>query len=66
MVRDSVGMVAGCNFWGWGGLAEPEHEMWQRGDDYTGDPAQEAQGLNSVFACDSSTIATIKQLTIND
>lgn len=66
MVRDSVGMIAGCNFWGWGGLAEPEHEMWQRGDDYTGDPAQEAQGLNSVFACDSSTIATIKQLTIND
>jgi mannan endo-1,4-beta-mannosidase len=31
------------------------------GDDYTGDPAQEAQGLNSVFAGDKSTLAVIKQ-----
>jgi mannan endo-1,4-beta-mannosidase len=30
------------------------------GDDYTGDPAQEAQGLNSVFAGDSTTLAVIK------
>lgn len=67
MVRDSTtAMLAGCNFWGWGGLAKPEHEMWQRGDDYTGDPAQEAQGLNSVFACDTSTIAVIKQLAIDN
>lgn len=25
------------------------HEYWVPGDDYTGDPAQEQQGLNSVF-----------------
>ena len=31
----------------------------KRGDDYTGDPAQEQQGLNSVFATDS-TIEIIK------
>lgn len=54
-------LLAGCNFWGWGGLAVPssEHVFWQTGDDYTGDPAQEEQGLNSVFASDSSTISLI-------
>ena len=50
---------AGCNFWGWGGFAKPKHEQWQVGDDYTGDPAQEAQGLNSVFSTDISTLAII-------
>lgn len=54
------GKFAGCNFWGWGGLAKPRHEQWQVGDDYTGDPAQEQQGLNSVFITDSSTIKVIK------
>ena len=55
-------LLAGCNFWGWGGLAVPssEHVFWQPGDDYTGDPAQEEQGLNSVFASDSSTISLIR------
>ncbi|MBR5963785.1 MAG: cellulase family glycosylhydrolase [Bacteroidaceae bacterium] len=52
---------AGCNFWAWGGFANPAHEMWLPGDDYTGDPAQEQQGLNSVFASDSSTVAVISQ-----
>ena len=37
------------------------HEQWQVGDDYTGDPAQEAQGLNSVFANDSSTLAVVRE-----
>ena len=54
------GHFAGCNFWGWGGLAKPRHEQWQVGDDYTGDPAQEAQGLNSVFASDTTTLAVIR------
>ena len=39
------------------------HETWLRGDDYTGDPAQEQQGLNSVFASDSTTIAVIHKHT---
>ena len=52
--------INGCNFWSWGGYAEPAHEFWQAWDDYTGDPAQEAQGLNSVFAKDTSTLAVIK------
>ncbi len=55
------GKIKGANFWGWGGLANPTHEVWQPGDDYTGDPAQEAQGLNSVFASDSTTISIIRQ-----
>ncbi|MBM6993199.1 MAG: cellulase family glycosylhydrolase [Prevotella sp.] len=55
------GNFAGCNFWGWGGLALPRHEQWMPGDDYTGDPAQEQQGLNSVFASDASTLKIVKQ-----
>ncbi|MCQ2156155.1 MAG: beta-galactosidase, partial [Bacteroidales bacterium] len=47
---ENGGNLAGCNFWGWGGFAQPAHEMWQEGDDLCGDPAQEAQGLTSVFA----------------
>lgn len=53
----------GVNFWGWGGLANPVHENWEPWDEYTGDPAQEAQGLNSVFAKDTSTIELIKKAT---
>ena len=57
------GMIAGCNFWSWGGLANPAHEIWQRGDDYTGDPAHEEQGLNSVFVADKSTMGVIREMT---
>ena len=53
--------IAGCNFWSWGGMAHPAHHQWQVGDDYTGDPAQEPQGLNSVFLSDSSTITLLQQ-----
>lgn len=53
------GNLAGCNFWGWGGFAQPAHEKWQEGDDLCGDPWQEAQGLNSVFVTDSSTVSII-------
>lgn len=57
----SGGKFVGCNFWGWGGDARPEHENWQPGDDYCGDPAQEAQGLNSVFYSDKSTLDIVKK-----
>lgn len=57
------GFFAGCNFWGWGGNARPRHKQWMPGDPYTGDPAQEAQGLNSVFSCDKTTLAVIKNYT---
>jgi len=56
--------LAGCNFWAWGGFGRPqgEHVFWQKGDDYLGDPAQEEQGLNSVFDTDA-TISLIKNYT---
>lgn len=62
IIRDS-GKIAGCNFWGWGGSANVKHTIWQRWDDYVCDPAQEEQGLNSVFKCDESTMNIIKEMT---
>ena len=53
-------LFAGCNFWGWGGAVVPRHEWWQVGDEYTADPAQEQQGLYSVFASDRSTLKVIR------
>lgn len=49
-------MMVGVNFWAFSGTGKPnparEKNMWQTGDDYLGDPPQEAQGLNSVFSND--------------
>lgn len=61
------GVLGGCNFWAWGGFANPskKHIYWEKGDDYTGDPAQEEQGLNSVFATDKSTLKIIKTANKN-
>ncbi len=53
-------VLDGLNFWGWSGFANPAHSQWEPGDDYTGDPAQEAQGLNGVYITDT-TIEVIKQ-----
>lgn len=63
LVGDGAGKVAGINFWGWGGNAEPVHQSWRPGDEYTGDPAQEDQGLNSVFSNDSTTLMVIRRHT---
>lgn len=65
IVEDSQngGPFAGCNFWAWGGLAEPSKEhapYWQPWDQFTGDPTQEEQGLNSVFVKDQSTLKIIQ------
>lgn len=57
----SSGKLDGANFWGWAGSADPSHRTWEPGDDYTADPAQEDQGLNSVFAADKSTVELIRQ-----
>jgi mannan endo-1,4-beta-mannosidase len=37
--------------------------QWQVGDDYCCDPAQEEQGLNSVFATDTTTLDIISSLS---
>ena len=60
-IVDSEPTLSGCNFWGWGGEARPRHEQWQVGDPYTGDPAQEQQGLNSVFDSDATTLELVSK-----
>lgn len=64
------GLFAGMNFWGWGGFARqsPDNIYWKRGDDYCGDPAQEQQGLNSVYVSDTTTtkILSATAEAIND
>ena len=56
--------LQGANFWGWSGFAQPAHTQWEKGDDYSGDPAQEAQGLNGVYVTDT-TVDVIKQAIDN-
>lgn len=60
MLADSAktdGYLAGANFWAFGGAARPVKGQlfWKAGDEYTGDPPMEEQGLNSVFDSDKST-----------
>ena len=60
--KQQQGNLAGLNFWSYGGLgrANAEHHgEWRLGDDYLGDPAQEPQGLNTVFTTDYKTLAII-------
>ncbi len=57
------GYLAGLNFWGFAGYGKANIDgdgKWQHGDDFTADPPQEPQGLNSVFASDTSTLEIIK------
>lgn len=61
--RENREPLVGVNFWGWGGYAgqSEENEFWRPGDDYCGDPAQEPQGLFSVYATDQTTIELIRK-----
>ncbi len=61
--KTTNGELAGLNFWGFAGYAttNPENGKWQLGDDFTADPPQEPQGLNSVFASDTLTLELIKK-----
>jgi mannan endo-1,4-beta-mannosidase len=55
------GILAGVNFWAYGGIAKPVkgQVMWKEGDEYMGDPPMEEQGLNTVFNSDKSTWSLI-------
>ncbi len=56
--------IGGVNFWGWGGEGRGQHKdyRWRNGDYfYTGDPYSEAQGLNSIYNTDSSTLKIISK-----
>jgi len=52
----------GINFWGFAGFAKTDSitGKWQEGADFSADPPQEPQGLNSVFAIDYSTLSLVK------
>lgn len=54
---------AALNFWGFGGSGKnnPANGKWTNGDDFTADPPQEPQGLNSVFSTDTSTLTMVKE-----
>jgi mannan endo-1,4-beta-mannosidase len=54
--------IAGANFWAFAGRARPNkgQTSWKPGDEYTGDPPMEEQGLNSVFETDLSTWRSIR------
>lgn len=53
--------AAGTNYWAWGGegRARNAEAVWVEGTDFTGDPPQEPQGLNSVFDTDLSTLTIL-------
>lgn len=55
--------ISGTNFWTWGGYGRATQKdfMWTENDDFTGDPPQEHQGLNSVFDTDHTTIEIIRE-----
>lgn len=61
-------VVAGCNFWAFGGTARPVpgQPFWRAGDAYMGDPGGEEQGLNSVFDSDASTWSMIDKFLKNN
>lgn len=60
------GNLAGVNFWAFGGEARPvkAQPFWKKGDDYTGDPPMEEQGLNSVFESDAGTWKIIRYYSV--
>ncbi len=60
--RGGDAFIGGANFWAFGGQARPVkgQAFWKSGDEFTGDPPMEEQGLNSVFDIDTSTLHTIR------
>ena len=54
--------IAGANFWAFGGAVRPidGQTFWKPGDQFTGDPPMEEQGLNTVFESDRSTYSVIR------
>jgi mannan endo-1,4-beta-mannosidase len=63
--KRSNGVIAGANFWAFGGAARPKdgQAFWKMGDDYMGDPPMEEQGLNTVFDSDTATWRLIRSYT---
>ncbi|MES1196417.1 MAG: mannanase, partial [Steroidobacter sp.] len=55
--------AAGFNFWTWTGSGRTHNAdyWWKTGDDFTGDPPQEQQGMYGVFDSDITTLLVIKE-----
>jgi mannan endo-1,4-beta-mannosidase len=55
--------IAGANFWTFGGegTSLTDDYKWKEATDFTGDPPQEAQGLNSIYSSDTSTLNVIRK-----
>ena len=61
---ENDGSLGGLNFWGWGGEGRGQQKdyMWKKGDiSFTADPYSEAQGLNSIYNTDKSTLEIISK-----
>ncbi len=67
LISDSISNgapIAGINFWAWGGYGIPspiEEVKIENPSSFLGDPLGEPQGLNSVFASDTSTLFIFKE-----
>lgn len=61
--KQTEGVIAGCNFWGWGGTGRPAGRKWHPGKDYLCDPPHEPQGWYSVFDTDTTTLRGILSAT---
>lgn len=54
------GVLAGCNFYGWGGHGRFVSQDWQPGNEYLAEKPDEAQGTYSVYATDSTAVQLFK------
>jgi len=63
--KNTSGGIGGVCFWAFGGTSRPikNQLFWKPGDDFSGDPPQEEQGLNTVFDSDNSTWKVIRSFT---
>ena len=61
--KKNHGALAGTIAWAWGGEGRPpaDGSSWKMGDDFTGDPPSEAQGANSIFDTDISTLEVLRR-----
>jgi len=59
--------LAGSNFWAWGGFGRPRKpkSIWEKDDQFIGDPPHEFQGWYSIYNTDLSTIKIIKKYASN-
>ena len=59
------GVIAGCNFWAFGGEGRPlkGQVFWKKGGTFLGDPPMEEQGLNAVFDSDADTWKLIRSFS---